>query len=254
MQVRTLGIRHHGPGSARRLRTVLERWQPDLILLEAPADSLPALRQLTLPGMHPPLALVLYDSKDIERASFYPFARFSPEYQAMDWAQEHGVEVRPIDLPARHSLAYREEEEFILFPKEELDVPSIIPGKSKQDLTRQLRRDPLSVVAELAGYPDSESWWDATLERGGVAGAEETFTAILAIVTDLRETFPEASNAENEQREAYMRQEIRKTLKGNFERVAIVVGAWHGPAVHDTLVRKAQYRQGHPARAAEGED
>ncbi len=239
MQVRTLGIRHHGPGSARRLRTVLERWQPDLILLEAPADSLPALRQLTLPGMHPPLALVLYDSKDIERASFYPFARFSPEYQAMDWAQDHGVEVRPIDLPARHSLAYREEEQFILFPKEELNVPSIIPGKSKQELTRQLRRDPLSVVAELAGYPDSESWWDATLERGGTAGAEETFTAILEIVTDLRETFPEASNTENEQREAYMRQEIRKALKENFERVAIVVGAWHGPAVHDTLVRKA---------------
>ncbi|WP_420457907.1 DUF5682 family protein [Neolewinella sp.] len=248
MQVRTLGIRHHGPGSARRLRTVLERWQPDLILLEAPADSLPALRQLTLPGMHPPLALVLYDSKDIERASFYPFARFSPEYQAMDWAQEHGVEVRPIDLPARHSLAYREEEQFILFPKEELNVLSIIPGKSKQELTRQLRRDPLSVVAELAGYPDSESWWDATLERGysrdgegpdSSSGAEETFTAILQIVTDLRDTFPEASNAENEQREAYMRQEIRKALKGDFERVAIVIGAWHGPAVHDTLVRKA---------------
>ena len=239
MEVRTLGIRHHGPGSARRLRAVLERWRPDLILLEAPADSLPALRQLTLPGMHPPLALVLYDSKNIERASFYPFARFSPEYQAMDWAQEHGVEVRPIDLPARHYLAYRAEEQFILFPKEELNVPSIIPGKSKKELTQQLRRDPLSVVAELAGYPDSESWWDATLERGGVAGAEETFTAILQIVTDLRETFPEASDEENEQREAYMREEIRKALKGDFARVAIVVGAWHGPAVHDTLVRKA---------------
>ncbi|CAH0999098.1 hypothetical protein LEM8419_00393 [Neolewinella maritima] len=239
MEVRTLGIRHHGPGSARRLRAVLERWQPDLILLEAPADSQPALRQLTLPGMHPPLALVLYDSKDIERASFYPFARFSPEYQAMDWARQHSVEVRPIDLPARHYLAYREEEQFILFPREELDVPSVIPGKSKKELTLQLRRDPLSVVAQLAGYPDSESWWDATLERGGAAGAEETFAAILQIVTDLRETFPEASDTENEQREAYMRQEIRKALKEPVERVAIVVGAWHGPAVHDTLLRKA---------------
>ena len=239
MDVRTFGIRHHGPGSARRLRTVLDRWRPDLILLEAPADSLPALRQLTQPGMHPPLALVLYDSKDIERASFYPFARFSPEYQAIAWAQEHGIEVRPIDLPARHYLARREEEQFILFPTEEPDTPSVIPGKSRKDLALQLRRDPLSVVAELAGYPDSESWWDATLERGGQAGAEETFAAILQIVHDLRQTFPEASNEENEQREAYMRQEIRKALKEDVERVAIVVGAWHGPAVHDTLVRKA---------------
>ena len=239
MDVRTFGIRHHGPGSARRLRVVLERWQPDLILLEAPADSLPALRQITQPGMHPPLALVLYDAKDIERASFYPFARFSPEYQALDWAQEHGVEVRPIDLPAKHYLARREEEQFILFPTEEPDTPSVIPGKSRRDLAVQLRRDPLAVVAGLAGYPDSESWWDATLERGGEAGAEATFAAILQIVHDLRQTFPEASDEENEQREAYMRQEIRRALKENVERVAIVVGAWHGPAVHDALARKA---------------
>ncbi|THH39767.1 DUF5682 family protein [Neolewinella litorea] len=238
MQLRTLGIRHHGPGSARRLRDVLERWQPDLILLEMPADSQPALRQLTARGMHPPLALVLYDAKDIERASFFPFARFSPEYQALAWAQEHGVEVRPIDLPARNFLAVREEEKFILFPTEAPDEPSLIPGKSQRDLARQLRSDPLAVVAELAGYPDSESWWDATLERSG-SGADDTFQAILEVVTDLRRTFPEASNDENEQREAFMRTEIRKAMKETFERVAIVVGAWHGPAVQDTPNRKA---------------
>ncbi|NJB86197.1 hypothetical protein GGR26_001965 [Lewinella marina] len=238
MQLRTFGIRHHGPGSARRLRDVLDRWQPDLILLEMPADSQPVLRQLTTRGMHPPLALVLYDAKDIERASFFPFARFSPEYQAIDWAGQHGVELRAIDLPARHFLAVREEEKFILFPTEEPDTPSRLPGKSRRELARQLRTDPLSVVAELAGYPDSESWWDATLERSN-EGADATFEAILEVVTELRQTFPEASNDENEQREAYMRNEIRKALRESHERVAIVVGAWHGPAVADTPERKA---------------
>lgn len=220
------------------MRDALEQWQPDLILLEAPADSMPALGQLTERGMVPPLALVLYDAKNIQRASFYPFARFSPEYQAMDWARINQIEVRPIDLPARHYLAYKEEEQFILFPKEEPDTPSPIPGKSRKQLTAQLRRDPLSLVAELAGYPDSESWWDANLERGGGA-ADETFAAIQQIVTDLRQTFPEASDGENEQREAYMRQEIRKALKETFKRIAVVVGAWHGPAIEDTVNRKA---------------
>ncbi|WP_116126072.1 DUF5682 family protein [Lewinella sp. IMCC34183] len=238
MQFRTFGIRHHGPGSARRLRSVLTHWRPDLILLEMPADSQPALRQLTTQGMRPPLALVLYDARDIERASFFPFARFSPEYQAVAWAAEQGVEVRPIDLPAKHFLAVREEEQFILFPTEEPDSPSLIPGKSRKELARQLRSDPLAVVAGLAGYPDSESWWDATLERTD-AGAEATFQAILDIVTDLRETFPEASNEENQQREAFMRNEIRKAARESFERVAIVVGAWHGPAVRDTAAYKA---------------
>ena len=238
MELRTFGIRHHGPGSARRLRDVLEEWRPDLVLLEMPADAQPALRQLTHSGMQPPLALVLYDAKDIERASFFPFARFSPEYQAIDWAVRHGVEVRAIDLPAKHFLAVREEEQFILFPHEEPDTPSTIPGKSRKDLARQLRRDPLSLVAELAGYGDSESWWDATLERsteGGVA----TFAAILRVVGELRSAFPEASNDENEQREAFMRGEIRKALKENFARIAVVVGAWHAPAVQDTPSRRA---------------
>ncbi len=238
MQLRTFGIRHHGPGSARRLRSVLESWQPDLILLEMPADAQSVLRQLKQAGMRPPLALVLYDAKDIERASFFPFASFSPEYQAIDWAVTQGVEVRPIDLPARNFLAVREEEQFILFPTEEPDTPSVIPGKSHKELADQLRRDPLSVVAELAGYPDSESWWDATLERSG-EGSESTFAAILRIVAELRAAFPEASNEENEQREAFMRGEIRKAMKENFERIAVVVGAWHAPAVQDTPNRRA---------------
>ena len=235
METRTFGIRHHGPGSARRLRGELERWDPDLILLEAPADSAPALFQLTAPGMRPPLALVLYDTKDIERASFYPFARFSPEYQALEWARDRGVEVRPIDLPARHYLAQRDEKPLSLFPVTAVEEErSPFPGKTRAQLTDQLRRDPLSLVAELAGYPDSESWWDATLERG-IAGADETFAAILQVVTDLRTAFPEASDAENQQREAWMRNEIRQALKEDWERVAIVVGAWHGPAVADAL-------------------
>ena len=93
-------------------------------------------------------------------------------------------------------------------------------------------------MAELAGYPDSESWWDATLERSDTAPGE-TFRAVLEMVRSLRETFPAASNPENERREAYMRTEIRKAAGEAYERIAIVVGAWHAPAVQDTPQRKA---------------
>ena len=238
MQLRTYGIRHHGPGSARRLLAALDAWEPDLILLEMPADAAGVLGQLLHSGMVPPVALVLYDAKDIERASFFPFARFSPEYQALAWAARRGVEWRPIDLPARFFLAEREEETFVLFPTEEPDAPSPVPGKTRKQLARQLRSDPLSLVAELAGYPDSESWWDATLERSDAAPGQ-TFRAVLDMVRSLRESFPEASNPENERREAFMRTEIRKAAGGDYERLAVVVGAWHAPAVQDTLQRKA---------------
>ena len=193
------------------------------------------MTEVVAKDLRPPVALVLYDAKDIERASFYPFATFSPEYQAIDYAVRNGIEITPIDLPARHYLAEKSQAvPPTLFQTEEPppETPSRLPGKTLKQLNRQLRQDPLSLMAELAGYKDSESWWDATLERGH-AGPEATFTALLEMVGELRTTFPQASNDENERREAYMRTEIRKALKSGAERIAIVVGAFHGPAVAD---------------------
>lgn len=237
----TFGIRHHGPGSARRLAAALDAYDPDLILLEMPADADAHLGDVVAKGLRPPVALVLYDAKDIERASFYPFATFSPEYQAIRWADERKVPVLPIDLPARHYLAERAAHvPPTLFQTTELppEEPSIFPGKTRKQLQTQLRRDPLSLMAEIADYKDSESWWDATLERG-TEGPLETFAATLDMVSELRQTFHSASDAENERREAFMRTEIRKSLKSGAQRIAIVVGAWHGPAVADIGKYKA---------------
>ena len=227
MITKTFGIRHHGPGSARRLRDALHAWQPDVILLETPTDAQPVLEQLAHPGMRPPVALVLYDAKDIERAAFYPFATFSPEYQAIRYATERDVPLRCIDLPARHFLAPDYDREQLLFDR---------PAATAEE--KLLRRDPLALVARLAGYRDSESWWDATLERAG-QDWESVFAAVLQIVGELRATYPQASDEENERREAWMRNEIRKAAKEGFSRAAVVVGAWHGPAVADPAAHKA---------------
>lgn len=238
---RTFGIRHHGPGSSRRLRAALEAYQPDLVLVEMPADADKYLLEVVTKGLRPPVAMVLYDAKDIERASFYPFADFSPEYQAIQWAAEQSIEVRPIDLPAKFYLAQTAAHvPPTLFQTTEPapEEPSVLPGKTRKQLRQQLRRDPLSLMAELAGYQDSESWWDATLERG-TDNPLETFAALLEMVGELRETFPSASDDENERREAFMRTEVRKALKSGAQRIAIVVGAWHGPAVADVGKYKA---------------
>jgi hypothetical protein len=243
MEVRTYGIRHHGPGSARRLRAALETWTPDLILLEMPADAGPVLQEVVSKGLRPPVALVLYAAQDIDQAAFYPFAKFSPEYQVLDWAVEQQVEVKPIDLPAKHFLAKRAKKPapnlFQLPGQDQVEEESSpIPGKSRKALLRQLRQDPLSIVGELAGYPDGERWWDATLERG-FEKPEAVFAALQEMMTELRSTFPEASDTENELREAFMRTEIRKALKTGVERIAVVVGAWHAPAVADIKQYKA---------------
>ena len=82
-QIRIFGIRHHGPGCARSLLAALEEWQPDCLLLEGPPEGDALLPFVLSPDMEPPVALVLYAEDESRRVVFYPFAEFSPEWQAL---------------------------------------------------------------------------------------------------------------------------------------------------------------------------
>ena len=53
-----LGIRHHGPGSARSVLAELERLQPDALLVEGPSDASNLIDLIVDPGMRPPVALL----------------------------------------------------------------------------------------------------------------------------------------------------------------------------------------------------
>ena len=107
--VRVLGVRHHGPGSARAVRAELERLRPEAILIEGPpeADGL-----VHLAGeLEPPVALLVHRTgrgaesvDDPGGWAFWPFASFSPEWVALRYAVDHGVEVRFCDLPAAHTI------------------------------------------------------------------------------------------------------------------------------------------------------
>ena len=70
------------------------------MLIEGPADASALLPLLAAPTMQPPVALLTYAEDDPAAASFWPFAEFSPEYQATLWAVANTRHVRFIDLPA----------------------------------------------------------------------------------------------------------------------------------------------------------
>src|SRR5207253_2288681 len=63
----------------------------------------------------------------------------------------------------------------------------------------------------------------------------DLFAAILEAMTALRPSVPppdDAREAECEaQREAWMRQTIRAAQRDGFQRIAVVCGAWHAPAL-----------------------
>jgi Family of unknown function (DUF5682) len=220
--VHIFGIRHHGPGSARRLVEALNELRPATVLIEGPSDASDLLPMLADPKMAPPVALLTYLADDPALAIFWPFATYSPEYQAACWAVRNGALVRFIDLPAAWRLAPPSEE-----PQADGDenVEEAAPAPAQMNA---LERDPIGVLAQAAGYEDGESWWRDVIEENPAPGP--VFAAIADAMSALRENAAAAEGREA-MREAHMRLEIAKAAKETEGALAIVCGAWHTPAL-----------------------
>ncbi len=213
-----LGVRHHGPGSARAVRRALAAYRPEVVLIEGPPEA-DELTRLVDDRMRPPVALLAYPvagpADGVRSALFWPSAEFSPEWQAIRWAVGYGVPVRFCDLPAAHKLAQ---------PHGEPDSDAV-------------RVDPIGALAAAAGYDDPERWWEdvvehrlgeATAELGELDAATAPFAAIGEAMAEVRAGA--AEEPEDVPREAYMRTALRAAGK-EFARVAVVCGAWHVPAL-----------------------
>ena len=227
MTVHLLGIRHHGPGSARTVVAALDELQPDAVLVELPAEAEPLLAMAADVDLVPPVALLGYVAERPERAAFYPMANFSPEWCAVRWALAHGAVLRAIDLPLAHSMAMGRDE--------------------ARDDRAEARRpiDPIGRLAHAAGYDDPERWWEDVVEhRGRPEGAAvpplDAFAAVADAMTAVRETIaPEWSGDDggpsiDDRREAHMRQIMRGVAKTGTPTIAVVCGAWHVPALSGT--------------------
>ena len=98
--ISVFGIRHHGPGSARVLVRALETLNPSIVLIEGPPEATAEVMAFAAdPQMTPPVALLVYEVETPTRAVYYPFATYSPEWQALRWALDKRVPARFIDLP-----------------------------------------------------------------------------------------------------------------------------------------------------------
>lgn len=242
-----LGIRHHGPGSARAVLVALEACDPAAVLIEGPPDADDIISFAAAPEMRPPLALLVHVRDDPKRASFFPYAVFSPEWQAILWALARGRTVRFIDLPMANRLAERPDAEAAEnrerpgdsgSAEEEQDPANEESGdgeaKESGDGDR-IRHDPLGWLAAAAGYEDGETWWNAVVEQG--AHGAGIFAAIEAAMTALRERHEpqmhlSAAEALHERRrEAHMRLAVAAALGATEGAVAVVCGAWHVPAL-----------------------
>ena len=261
--VRVLGVRHHGPGSARALAAALEDYRPDCVLIEGPADA-DGLIEWAGRGLEPPVALLAWDNTDPSQASFWPMAVFSPEWQALSWAVAHGAQAHFMDLPAAAVLAARKAERERARSEAEAGAegevetegpiddtagsedPSGSSGSEGTDgpadsgsegadtadtaargTAQPVRTDPIAELARLAGYEDPEAWWEDVVE---LRMEGDPFDALAEAIGLLREASPETDES-TLRREAHMRKVLRAARRAGHERIAVVCGAWHAPAL-----------------------
>lgn len=243
-----LGVRHHGPGSARAVRAALDAARPAAVLIEGPPEGDALLPLAADPQMRPPVALLAHAVDDPGRAAFWPLAEFSPEWVAIRWALAHDVPVRFIDLPATHSLALKE-------PHGEETAPA---PEAPADEEATPHVDPIRVLAETAGYDDPERWWEDVVEHrspaaDATADALAPFTALAEAMTALREAYGDGGYPRDAMREAYMRIQLRTARKEFGDGVAVVCGAWHVPALaaRTTLAADRALLKGLPKVKAE---
>ncbi|WP_326699397.1 DUF5682 family protein [Streptomyces sp. NBC_01754] len=210
-----LGVRHHGPGSARAVRAALEHARPAAVLVEGPPEADALLPLAADERLRPPVALLAHAVEDPGRAAFWPMAAFSPEWVAIRWALAHQVPVRFMDLPAAHGLA--------------------VPEQLEKGPEGVRTVDPIGVLATTAGYDDPERWWEDVVEHRTEGGAptdpRAPFAALAEAMGALREAYGDGGYPRGAVREAAMRLRLRAARKEFGDGVAVVCGAWHVPAL-----------------------
>ncbi len=237
MSIHILGIRHHGPGSARNVLSFLEELQPDLILVEGPPEADALLSWVTDPALRPPVALLCYQPDDLQNAVFYPFAEFSPEWQAIRFARMHHTLVRFFDLPIVHQLAVeKDQKEPALTPQVHEEQPAT---EQPVFTAAAVRADPILSLAQAAGWHDSEKWWEHMFEHR--LRNEQVFDAVQEAMQALRSDLPLKEDRLDLLREAHMRKMIRQAEKDLHQRVAVICGAWHVPALLDRTAQKEDH-------------
>lgn len=215
-----LGVRHHGPGSARSVVAALEEIRPSAVFVELPSDVQSAIDWIGEPGLVTPVALLVWALDEPARCAFVPLAEFSPEWQAVRWARRAGVAVTCIDRPMAITLA------------------GASPTAERGRGAATVRDDPLAALAAAAGDLEPERWWEDVIEHRGDGVA--AFGAVLDAMTEVRAGVAAADD--DLAREAHMRRAIRagrRRIDGPADSAVVVCGAWHAPVLDPSVTTAA---------------
>ncbi|MCH5203830.1 MAG: hypothetical protein J1F03_03725 [Oscillospiraceae bacterium] len=228
--VNFFGIRHLSPSGAFYLREYLNETRPELVMIEAPSDFEDTADDIVRKETKPPFAILAYTQNVPVRTILYPFAEYSPEYQAIMWCNENNVEFRFMDLPSGTFLALsdkriREAEQI----SEDAENDDIDDNADEQDEITEHKPDVYEMLSEKSGDGSHETFWERTLEQ--CENAEAYHEGANLFGANIRELSEKTGYDAEETalREMYMRSVIRNAVNGGIspEKIVVVTGAYH---------------------------
>ena len=223
-------IRHHSPACALHLREALRAIRPAAVLIEGPVDFEPLIGELLAPGVVPPVAMVALPDNEARAekgragTTYYPICRHSPEYIAIQQANELGASVRFIDLPSRHPS-------MLSGSRDRQDEPLLPMRETMFD-----RGSYVEAMCARAGFRDGLALWDGLFEaRARSTDWRGFFASVGAYCSALRgASDPDELRADGTlAREAMMRACIRDAIAAAAGPIAVVTGGFHTPALID---------------------
>lgn len=236
--VNLFGVRHLSPGGAKHMLDELERIQPTAVLIEGPSDATPVICHLTNEVTKPPIAILAFTDDLPVRTVMWPFAAYSPELQAMRWAERNGAQAAFIDLPSSVTLALQDTRHRADSADEESDSTETV--STEQQIQEGEQRSIYGRIAELAGEPDYDTYWERNYEHNLNPGAYResilAFSAEMRLLTEETERLTDRTEyAYNAIREAYMRRNILDTINAGHapDKIVVICGAYHASALAD---------------------
>lgn len=228
-------VRHHSPACAWHLERAMERYRPELVLVEGPENANALIPILASPQTRAPVALyyayrddagLLREEESPEElppetcACYYPFLDQSPELAALRLAERLGIPARFMDLPYGEILAatragagLRREEVAVSYAGESFLSPDLL-WKS---------------VCGKTGTRDFEEFWEKYYEsRGFSLSTEEFVRQVNAWCVLARENTPRREMEEDGclAREAHMARRIREAGQ-SCKKILVVAGGFH---------------------------
>ena len=208
--MKTFGIRHFSPAGAYFLRQFLDEVKPSLVLIEGPADFDFLIDDIVSKKLVPPFAIMAYTKEAPIDTILYPFAEYSPEYQAILWARENNTECHFFDLESDIILGLEKGDDET---KDEEIISETNPKKSIET--------------------DMECFWERTLEQSEDMHAYRAGSALFG------ESLRKDTNADDKSfirdtvRESFMKRKIKEYIEKGFdtEKIVAITGAFHTSAI-----------------------